>query len=205
MRQLTALDASFLHMETEKFVGHVGGLVLLDPSTTPSGTITADDVREMVRERLHLLEPYRWRLVEVPFDLDYPYWIEAGDEFDLDFHVRDVALPPPGTREQLAEEVARITARPLDRSRPLWELSVIHGIEGGLVGLQTKIHHAAVDGASGSEILGTLFDKAPESNVPPPEKEWKAEPVKVSVPVAALNDPVTPFWLVKPSTSWPLT
>ena len=175
MRQLTGLDASFLHMETGRFTGHVGGLVLLDPSGTPSGTVTADDIRQSIQARLHLLEPFRWKLVEVPFDLDHPYWVEA-DDFDLEFHVREVALPAPGNREQLAEEVARITARPLDRSRPLWEMHVIQGLDSGYVGLQTKIHHAAVDGASGSEILSVLFDKQPEPDVPPPNGEWKPEP-----------------------------
>ena len=125
---------------------------------------------------MHLLEPFRWRLVEVPFDLDYPYWVEAED-FDLEFHVRELALPAPGTREQLAEQVARITARPLDRSRPLWEFYVIQGLEDGLVGLQTKIHHAAVDGASGSEILSVLFDVQPQPDIPPPTEQRKPERV----------------------------
>src|SRR4051794_20557639 len=177
MRQLTGTDAFFLNMETGRFTGHVGGLILIDASETPSGTITADDIRRSIEERMHLLEPFRWRLVEVPLDLDYPYWVESED-FDLEFHVREVALPPPGTREQLAEQVARLTARPLDRSRPLWEFYVIHGLENGLVGLQTKIHHAAVDGASGSEILSVLFDVEPEPNVPPaPERTTAPEPV----------------------------
>jgi len=176
MRQLTGLDAAFLNMETGRFTGHVGGLVLLDPSDTPSGTVTVDDIRRSIEARLHLLEPFRWRLVQVPFDLDYPYWAETED-FDLEFHIRELALPAPGTREQLAEQVARITARPLDRSRPLWEMYVIHGLESGLVGLQTKIHHAAVDGASGSEILSVLFDLQPEPNIAPPSERWKSEKV----------------------------
>jgi diacylglycerol O-acyltransferase len=176
MRQLTGLDATFLNMETGRFTGHVGGLVLLDPTDTPSGTVTAEDIRRSIEMRMHLLEPFRWRLVEVPFDLDYPYWVEAED-FDLEFHVRELALPAPGTREQLAEQVARITARPLDRSRPLWEFYVIQGLEDGLVGLQTKIHHAAVDGASGSEILSVLFDVQPQPDIPPPTEQRKPERV----------------------------
>jgi WS/DGAT/MGAT family acyltransferase len=112
-------------------------------------------------ERLPLLPPLRWRLAEVPLGLDYPYWIE-DPEFDLDFHVRELALPAPGTHAKLAEQVARIIARPLDRSRPLWELYLIHGLEGGGVGMLTKIHHAVIDGLSGAEIMGVLFDLAPE-------------------------------------------
>ena len=95
----------------------------------------------MIAERLPLLPPLRWRLAEVPFGLDYPYWVDDAD-FDLDFHVRELALPPPGTDEKLAEQVARIVSRPLDRARPLWELYLIHGLEHGYVAMLTKIHHA---------------------------------------------------------------
>jgi WS/DGAT/MGAT family acyltransferase len=161
MRQLTSLDAMFLNMESGRIYGHVSGLSLYDASTRPSGRLTLDDVRAHVRERLHLLGPFRWRLVRVPFDLDNPYWIEDG-EFDLDFHIRELALPTPGTREQLAEQVARLVSRPLDRSRPLWELYLIQGLEDGLVAQLTKIHHAAIDGVSGAEILSVLLDRSPE-------------------------------------------
>src|ERR671938_537483 len=162
MRQLTSLDAQFLAMETPRTWGHVSGLAIYDPSTTPTGQLTIDDVCRLVSQRLHLLGPFRWRLVEVPFGLDHPYWIEDPD-FDLDFHVRESAVPPPGNDRQLAETVSRIFARPLDRRRPLWELYVIHGIEGGRVGMLSKVHHAAVDGVSGAEILGVLFDLEPDA------------------------------------------
>jgi diacylglycerol O-acyltransferase / wax synthase len=107
------------------------------------------------------LPPLRWRLVEVPFGLDYPYWLDDPD-FDLDFHVRELALPPGAAEEKLAEQVSRIVARPLDRSRPLWELYLIHGLEHGHKAMLTKIHHSLVDGLSGAEIMGVLFDLAPE-------------------------------------------
>ena len=175
MRQLTGLDTTFLRIESPTTYGHVSGLTLFDPSSRATDELTLEDVREHIRERLHLLPPFRWRLAEVPFALDNPYWVESP-EFDLDFHVRELALPAPGDDRQLAEQVARLAARPLDRSRPLWELYVIHGIEGGLVGQLTKMHHAAVDGASGAEIMGTLLDISPEPRpVPPPPKDWKPE------------------------------
>jgi WS/DGAT/MGAT family acyltransferase len=176
MRQLTTMDTSFLTMEGPNTYGHVSSLLTLDPSGTEE-RFDADRVRRVLEERLHLLEPFRWRLVEVPMDVDRPYWINDPD-FDLDFHVRELALPAPGDDEQLSEQVARIVARPLDRSRPLWELYVIHGLEGGRVAILTKMHHAAVDGASGVEILTTLMDveRAPAA-VPPPEEEWKPDPV----------------------------
>jgi WS/DGAT/MGAT family acyltransferase len=124
----------------------------------------------MVGERIHLLPPFRWRLVNVPLGLDLPYWTEDPD-FNLDFHIRESAVPPPGNDRQLAETVARIHARPLDRSRPLWELYLIHGLEGGRIAMLTKLHHAMVDGVSGNEILAVLLDPSPEGrDVPPPEE-----------------------------------
>jgi len=169
MRQLTSLDAQFLALESSHQTGHVAGLAVLDPSTKDGGELTYRDICRLMEERLPLLPPLRWRLVEVPFGLDYPYWLDDGD-FDLDFHVRELALPPGGDEENLAEQVARIVSRPLDRSRPLWELYLIHGLEHGHVALLTKIHHAVIDGLSGAEIMGVLFDLAPEGReLPEPE------------------------------------
>ena len=168
MRQLTSLDAQFLRMEDARTYGHVGGLAVYDPSTAPGGEVTVGDICRLVSERLHLLPVFKWRLVEVPFSLDLPYWIEDPD-FDLDFHIRESAVPPPGNDDRLSETVARIFARPLDRRRPLWELYLIHGLEGGRVALLTKIHHAAVDGVSGNELLSILLDPSPEGReIPPP-------------------------------------
>ena len=173
MRQLTSLDAQFLGVESARTYGHVGGLAVHDPSTAPGGTLGVDDVCRMVSERLHLLPPFRWRLVEVPFGIDLPYWVEDPD-FDLDFHIRESAVPPPGDDRQLAETVARIFARPLDRSRPLWELYLIHGLPEGRVAMLTKLHHAMVDGVSGNEILGVLLDPAPEGKELPPAPSGEA-------------------------------
>ena len=171
MRQLTSLDAQFLAMETNRTYGHVGGFAVHDPTTAPGGTLTREDICRLVGERIHLLPPFRWKLATVPFGLDNPYWIEDAD-FDLDFHVRETAVPPPGGARQLGEQIARISARPLDRSRPLWELYLVHGLEGGKVGILTKIHHAAVDGMSGAEIMGILLDQAKEGReVPPPDSD----------------------------------
>lgn len=170
MRQLTSVDTQFLALETSRQTGHVGGLAILDPSTAPDGKLELADISNLMGERLPLLPPMRWRLVEVPFGLDYPYWVEDED-FDLDFHVRELALPAPGNREQLAEQVARIMARPLDRARPLWELYLIHGLESGYTGMLTKIHHAVIDGLSGAEIMSVLLDLEPEGRelAPAPE------------------------------------
>ena len=176
MRQLTSLDAQFLALETSRQTGHVGGLAILDPSEMPDGELKLEGVQQLLTERLPLLPPFRWRLAEVPFGLDYPYWVDDTG-FDLDFHVRELALPSPGTDDKLSEQVARIMSRPLDRARPLWELYLIHGLEDGNVGMLTKVHHALIDGMSGAEIMGVLYDlepegrAVPEQGLPPREAE----------------------------------
>ena len=171
MRQLTSLDAQFLALETRRQTGHVGSVAILDPSTTETGTLGIADIEALITDRLPLLPPLRQRLLEVPLGLDYPYWIE-DDDFDLHFHVREIGLPAPGSDEQLAEQVARIVSRPLDRSRPLWELYVITGLESGHVAMLTKIHHAVIDGMSGAEILGLLIDLTPEIREIEPNGPW---------------------------------
>jgi WS/DGAT/MGAT family acyltransferase len=167
MRQLTALDQQFLALEDSRHVGHVGAMAILDPSTAPGGRVTLEDLQALIAERLPLVPPFRWRLAQVPFDLDYDYWVDDAD-FDLDFHVRELALPPGGTELKLAEQVARIFSRPLDRSRPLWEIYLVHGLPEGRVAVMTKIHHAVIDGMSGNEIQGALLDLSPEGREPPP-------------------------------------
>ena len=184
MRQLTSLDAQFLAMEDPRNYGHVSGIAVLDPTTAPGGKLELSDVQNLIEERLSLLPPFRWRLVEVPFGLDYPYWMDDPD-FDLDFHVRELALPPPGTDAKLAEQVARIFARPLDRARPLWELYLIHGLEGGKVALLTKIHHAVVDGMSGAEILGVLLDLEPTGREVPEAGTTETVPMPGQVEMLA--------------------
>jgi WS/DGAT/MGAT family acyltransferase len=161
MRQLTSVDAQFLALENPRQYGHVGSLMLLDPTTAPGGELTLEAFQELIEARLPVVPPLRWRLVDVPFNLDHGYWIDDPD-FDLDFHVRELALPAPGTDAMLAEQVARIVARPLDRTRPLWEIYLLYGVQGGRVAVLTKIHHALIDGMSGAEILGALLDLSPE-------------------------------------------
>lgn len=179
MRQLTGVDTTFLHMENARTYGHVNGVVILDPSTAP-GPINADTIRDYVAARIHLLDPLRWRLVEVPLGIDRPYWVDDPD-LDLNFHVRGIALPAPGNDQQLADQVARLAARHLDRSKPLWELYVIEGLEGGRVAIMTKLHHAAVDGKAGMQIMSTLLSTDPAC--PPPEPPGALRVDKVPTPV----------------------
>jgi diacylglycerol O-acyltransferase / wax synthase len=157
MHQLSPLDAQFLGVESTRTFTHFSVLGKY------RGRLTLGDLRRRVEERIHLLPPFRWRLVEVPLGLDLPYWIEDPD-FDLAFHIREAAVPPPGDDRQVADVVSRIVARPLDRKRPLWELYLLQGLRDGQVGLLTKVHHSAADGVSGNEMLTALLDRAPDGN-----------------------------------------
>ncbi len=160
MRQLSGIDVSFLNMETTSVFGHVSSLNIYDPTDAPGGA-GLEATKQIILERIDQLAPFRRRLVEVPFGLDLPYWIE-DPAFDIDFHVRHHAVPAPGTPEQLAEVISRIVARPLDRSRPLWELYVIEGVAGGTrIAQLTKVHHAAIDGAAGASMLAAMLDPSP--------------------------------------------
>lgn len=177
LRQLTSLDAQFVAMEDGRTHGHVSALGIYDPSSAPGGELKLEAIRAVVAQRLHLLPPFRWRLVRVPFDLDYPYWAE-DPAFDLEFHVREIALPHPGDDAMLAEQAARLISRPLDPTRPLWELYLIHGLPEGRKAVLTKLHHAAVDGASGAEIFGILFDLSPAGRtVESPPGELREQPL----------------------------
>jgi WS/DGAT/MGAT family acyltransferase len=175
MQQLTGLDTSFLVMEAGGQLGHVGSLCLYDPKGL-RGRSLAEAFAGALEARLHLLPPYRRRLVEVPLGLDRPYWIE-DPSFDLDYHLRHIAVPPPGDDEQLAALVARIHGRALDRARPLWEAYVIEGLASGLVALYTKIHHCTIDGVSGAELMQVLLDRTPEGDAVPPGEPPPPEPV----------------------------
>ena len=177
MQRLTGLDASFLYMETPSSHMHVAGLMIFDPSTAPGGC-SFDEVKDVYATRLHLAPPFRRRLVEVPFGLHHPLWIEDPD-FDLDFHIRHIAVPRPAAHAAAGRRSpAELVALPLDRSRPLWEMWVIEGLEDGYVAVLTKVHHAAIDGASGNELTVALLDlDARGSRDAEPEQAWKPDRV----------------------------
>jgi WS/DGAT/MGAT family acyltransferase len=189
MKQLSGVDATFLYMESASQFGHVSSVSIFERPDDPA-YVPLDAWRAQLEARLHLLEPMRRRLVNVPMNLDHPYWIEDPD-FDLDFHVRHTAVPPPGTDEQLAELVARIVGRPLDRSRPLWETYVIEGLSNDRFAVLTKVHHATVDGAAGAELLTLMLDADPAGDdIAPPDHEWHPDSAPSEVEVltrATLN------------------
>jgi WS/DGAT/MGAT family acyltransferase len=155
MERLSGLDASFLYFETSQMHMHVSIVAIVDPKDAPGG-FSFDKVQDLIASRLHLLPPFRRRPVPVPFDLHHPLWVEDPD-FDIIHHVRRITCPAPGGRKELAAICGRITSTPLARSRPLWEVWVIEGLKHGRVAVLTKVHHCAVDGASGAELMVHLF------------------------------------------------
>ncbi|GIU85165.1 MAG: diacylglycerol O-acyltransferase [Acidimicrobiales bacterium] len=174
MERLSGLDATFLYLETTNTPMHVAGLIVFDPSEL-RGEWSIERIKEMYRERLHLAPPFRRRLVEVPFQLHHPLWIEDPD-FDLDSHIRHVAVPPPGGMQQLEQLVSTLVEIPLDRTRPLWETWIIEGLENGYVASLTKVHHCAIDGKAGNQIMVSMFDLSPEGTpIPEPEEPWRPD------------------------------
>ena len=179
MQQLSSLDASFLSYETPNTPMHVGFIQIYDPSAAPGGKVRFKDILHHIEQRLHGFRGFRQKLVRVPFDLDNPYWIEDAS-FDLEYHVRHIALPQPGDWRQFCIQVARLHSRPLDLTKPLWEFTIIEGldkIEGfpkGCFALVAKIHHAAIDGVSGMDMISALTDLSPDAPTPEP-KAWQPE------------------------------
>jgi len=183
MQRLTGLDATFLYLETPSIHMHVASTAVFDPSTVPGG-YSFEKVVELVESRLHLLPPFRRRLKEVPFQLHHPLWIEDPD-FDIENHVHRAALPAPGGAQELADFAADVFSRPLDRSRPLWEMYVVEGLEHGHIASITKTHHAAIDGVSGAELTVNLLDLQPEAATVPPETPWEPDRIPSDLELVA--------------------
>ncbi len=180
MRQLSGTDSLFLRLERGNQYMHVAGLGIYDPSTAPGGKVRFKDVLRFFEARLDALPLFRRRLVTVPLGLDRPYWIE-DPEIDVEFHVRHIALPHPGDWRQLCIQVARIHSRPLDRSKPLWEAYVIEGLDhipglpSGSFALYLKLHHCAVDGEAGTELIRAIHSTLADdfSEPVPPARRYK--------------------------------
>jgi diacylglycerol O-acyltransferase len=161
MHRLSGLDASFLYLETSAQLLHVCGLVIVDPSTMPGGYSFHKLTAELAG-RVKTLPAFRRKLHAVPFNLDHPVWVE-DHEFDLDDHVLRVAVPAPGGRGELAELCGKLASRPIDRTRPLWELWVVEGLADGTVAVLLKMHHACVDGVAGASLLAHLCGTSPDA------------------------------------------
>lgn len=170
MEQLSGLDGGFLAMETSSVYGHVGSVCIVDATVSRGAPrLSLKHLTRFIESRLPLVPVFRRRLVTVPLGLDQPYWIDDAT-FEITFHIREVALPSPGSDKQLSEQVARLHARPLDRSRPLWEIYLITGLRGKRAAIYSKIHHSAIDGVSGGDILTAVLDLSPEGR-PMPEAD----------------------------------
>ncbi len=187
MERLSGLDAGFLHMETPTMHLHTLKIGIVDPSTVPGGYEFAK-VRQALADRLHLLPPFRRRVVEVPGGFHHPVWVEDRN-FDLDFHLLRVAVPSPGTMRELDELIGHIASRPLDRHHPLWQMWVIEGLNDGRVAFVTKIHHAAADGIAASAMLANIMSEDPElDDVEPPRFRGERVPTRVELLVEAMLD-----------------
>lgn len=190
MRQLQGMDSSFVAMETRNSPMHIGSILIYNPETAPGGFVRFKDILNFFESRKQLSRTIRQRLVRVPFDLDHPYWVEDPD-FDLEYHVRHVALPKPGDWRQLCIQASRIFARPLDLDRPPWEFTVIEGLENvpgvakGSYAMVTKVHHAAIDGMSGVDLLEAMHTLRPDDPPPQTPDTWKPE--KIPNPVELLG------------------
>lgn len=166
MKQLSGMDSMFLYLENDRAPLEVGSLHIYDPSTAAGGAIRFKEILAHFQGRLDRCEVFRRKLMLLPFSLDYPYWIE-DHEFDLEYHVRHISLPRPGGWEQLMAQVSRLQARPLDRTRPLWMVHLIEGldnvpgIEPGSFAMFMKMHHSTIDGATGNELQAALHDLTP--------------------------------------------
>ena len=182
MRQMGGQDASFIYNEAPRVPQHIGGIAIYDPSTAPGGKVTFKGILEHIQSRMALVPSQRERMVRVPFDLGHPWWV-VDAEFDLEFHIRHIALPRPGDWRQLCIQAARLHARELDLDRPLWEMYVIEGLDNvdgvppGSFAVVSKTHHAAIDGMSGAELSSVIHDTTPDAERLAPAVMPPGEPV----------------------------
>ena len=180
MKQMQGLDTVFIAMERPIAPVHIGSVLIYDPSTAPGGFVRFKDILSFIEGRLHMSETMRQKMVKVPFGLDYPYWVQDSN-FDIEYHVRHIALPKPGDWRQLCILAARVFARPLDMSRPPWEITVVEGLDNipgvpkGAYAMLTKVHHAAIDGVSGVDMMNALHTMTPDKDAPLPPDNWRPE------------------------------
>jgi len=195
MKHLSALDALFLHLETPETPMHVGSLMLLAPPKGKRAWPDAyDDIRRHIASRLHLAPVFSRKLAFMPMDLANPAWIDAP-RVDLDHHIRRLKLPAPGNEARLQSAVAKLHEGMLDRDRPLWQFTVIDGLESGEIGLYAKIHHAALDGQGGIAVAHALLDVVPKPRVAPvgARSEPRLAPTAARMIAAALRNTVAQY------------
>src|SRR5438094_2200890 len=173
--RLTALDASFLYLEKPHLHMHVGGLAVFDPAGSPQGPLTFERLKDLTESRIHLVPRWRQRVLDPPLGIGRPVWADDPG-FDVDDHIRRVAVAPPGGPAQLAERIGELHSQQLDREKPLWEMYLIEGLENGHHAVFTKTHHAMLDGVGGMDLVGLLFDTDPEPQEAPPAEPAQRPP-----------------------------
>jgi len=174
MDRLNGLDASFLYLEKPHVHMHIGGLAIFDADTAPDGKVSFETVREALGRRVHEVPRFRQKAHFVPLDIGRPVWADDPN-FDLNYHLRRAALPRPGGPRELADFVQRICSAPLDRSKPLWEMYLIEGLEDNHVATFTKVHHSMMDGITGMQVAGILLDFSPEPRAVDAD-DWRPDP-----------------------------
>ncbi|MGI9232865.1 MAG: wax ester/triacylglycerol synthase family O-acyltransferase [Woeseiaceae bacterium] len=180
MRQLSGSDAYFLYSDKPGKHQHVSTIYLYDQATAPNGTVRFKTILQHVRQRLGTSRLFRQKLVHVPLNLDYPYWIE-DPHFELEFHVRHIALPQPGDWRQFCIQVARLHSRPLDMNRPVWEMYVIEGLDNipflpdGAFAVMTKVHHSAIDDVTENDMTVALHDLQRDAVAEEHQDLWRSE------------------------------
>ncbi len=203
MRQLTGQDSNFIFMEAANSPLHLTSIYIYDPSTAPGGKITHKQLLQHINERIHTSSVFTQRLRKVPMNLDFPYWVDDPN-LDIEFHVRHIGLPSPRDWRQLCILVSRLHARPLDLSRPPWEMYIIEGLDNvegvpaGSFAILSKYHHAAIDGASGTEIVSALHDTQRETAARPAVRPQRPDAVPADWSLlmkAGLNNIRRPFHL----------
>jgi diacylglycerol O-acyltransferase len=167
MRQVPGPDMAFLYGETPEWHMHVSAVIIVDPTDVEE--FGFEEIRERLRRRIHRIPQFRWKLTELPFGVDRPFFSDDPN-FDIDNHIKRVGLPQPGDREALGNLVGDLVSFKLDRGRPLWEMWIIEGLEGGRVAVLTKVHHAIIDGASGTDLAEIILDLEAKPE-PDPEPE----------------------------------
>ena len=193
-KRMTSLDAAFYHLEKTGQLLHVGGVY------TVEGALDFECLRADIAARLHLIPRYTERVVPVPLNVAHPTW-EPDPHFDVRRHVMRHHLRPPGDDAQLVSLASRLFAQPLDRNAPLWELHQIDGHHGDRTAIFCKVHHCMIDGVSGVQLLGVLFDPSPNPTPnPPPERKEEARPPAraVSRSACAGRSVSSPSWRKRP-------
>ena len=183
--RLSAQDATFLDLETPEQPQHIAAAVVLEaaPLRTKAGAIDIERLRAYVDSRLHQLPRYRQRLARIPLE-NHPVWVD-DEHFNIAYHVRHTGLPKPGDARQLKRLCGRLLSQPLDRGRPLWEMWVVEGFEGGeRIGLVQKTHHCMIDGISGVDLMGVLMSPEPDRGFEP-GPSWDPRPVPGSAELLA--------------------